>query len=166
MLHQARSGFAVLEAVISGPNNWRSGFGAILLDAQWLRSGFEAGFQVALERQHCQFEPVVAATWLQSSHFECTVASKWLQSNHFEHFVASKCQAAPVRGFEMASEHPFQAHSGCEVASEQLFRTHSGLEVAQMASVREIAMFLRRQMGTKPRDPQDLRDLPTPKRNY
>ena len=42
MLHQARSGFAVFEAVTSSPNNWRSGFGAILLDAQWLRSGFEA----------------------------------------------------------------------------------------------------------------------------
>ena len=42
MLHQAHSGFAVLEAVIWNPNNWRSGFGAILLDAQSLRSGFEA----------------------------------------------------------------------------------------------------------------------------
>ena len=41
MLHQARSGFAV-SAVTSSANNWRSGFGAILLDAQWLRSGFEA----------------------------------------------------------------------------------------------------------------------------
>ena len=58
-------------------------------------------------------------------------------------------QAAPVRGFEMASEQRFRAHSGCEVASEQPFRTHSGLEVAQLASVREIAVFLRRQVATK-----------------
>ena len=67
MLHQARSGFAVLEAVISSPNNWRSGFGAILLDAQWLRSGFEAAkasthripFEMASEqpfRVHSGFE--------------------------------------------------------------------------------------------------------------
>ena len=61
-------------------------------------------------------------------------------------------QVAPVRGFEVASEQPL--------------RTHSGIEVAQVASVREIAVVLRRQMATKPRDPRDLRDLPTPKRNY
>ena len=68
MLHQAHSGFAVLEAVIWSPNNWRSGFGAILL----MHNGFEValkqpeqahtGFEVALERQHCQFEPAVIAT--------------------------------------------------------------------------------------------------------
>ena len=69
-------------------------------------------------------------------------------------------------GFEMASEQPFRAHSGCEVTSEQPFRTHSGLEVAQVASVREIAVFLRRQVATKPRDPPDLRDPRGPKRNY
>ena len=67
MLYQARSGFAVLEAVISSLNNWRSGFGAILLDAQWLRSGFEAArasthripFEMASEqpfRVHSGFE--------------------------------------------------------------------------------------------------------------
>ena len=64
------SGFAVLETVISGPNNWQSGFGAILLDAvasKWLVAlkqpeQAHTGFEVALERQHCQFEPAVAAT--------------------------------------------------------------------------------------------------------
>ena len=75
-------------------------------------------------------------------------------------------QVAPVRGFEVASEQPCRAHSGCEVASEQPFRTHSGLEVAQVASVSEVAVFVRRQVATKPRDPRDLRDLPGPKRNY
>ena len=72
-------------------------------------------------------------------------------------------QVAPVRGFEVTSEQPFRAHSGCEVASEQPFRTHSGLEVAQVAPVREIAVFLRRQVARKLRN---LRDPPTPKRNY
>ena len=59
------------------------------------------GFEVALERQHCQFELAVALRKLQSSHFERTVAakwlkwllcvaSKWLESNHFEHVVASE----------------------------------------------------------------------------
>ena len=67
MLYQARSGFAVFEAVTSSPNNWRSGFGAILLDAQWLRSSFEAArastqripFEMASEqpfRVHSGFE--------------------------------------------------------------------------------------------------------------
>ena len=74
MLHQARSGFAVFEAVTSSPNNWRSGFGAILLDAQWLRSGFEAArasthripFEMASE------QPFRVPQWLRSG-FRATI---------------------------------------------------------------------------------------------
>ena len=73
-------------------------------------------------------------------------------------------------GFQMASEQPFRilfrAHNSFEVASEQPFRAHSGFEVAQMAPVREIAVFLRRQAATKPPNLRNLRNLRTPKRNF
>ena len=179
MLHQAHSGFAILEAIIWSPNSWRSAFGAILLDAQWLRSGFEAarasthrirsgfgeatlptracsGFEVASEqfRTHRGFK--VAS----EQPFEHIVASKCFQSNHFERRVASKW----LKWFLcVASEQPFRADSGFEVASEQPFRAHCGFEVAQVTPVREKAVFLRRHVAMKPRD---LRDLRTPKRNY
>ena len=68
MLHQARSGFAVLEAVIASLNNWRSGFGAILLDAQWLRSGFEVAISSA--------QPL----WLRGGFGEATSSAQWLLS--------------------------------------------------------------------------------------
>ena len=80
--------------------------------------------------------------------------------------LPSGFEVAPVGGFQMASEQPFRAHGGSDMASEQLFRAHSGFEVAQVASVREIAVFLRRQVATKPRNLPDPRDLRGPKRNY
>ena len=52
-------------------------------------------------------------------------------------------------GFEVASEQPFQAPCGFKVAPQQPFRAHSGFEVAQVASVCKIAVFPRRQVGTK-----------------
>ena len=100
MLHQARSGFAVLEAVISSPNNWRSGFGAILLDAQWLRS--EAG---RASTHRIPFEMASEQPFRVHSGFE--VASEqffWMRS-----------------GFEVALKQPEQAHTG--------FRVHNGFEV-------------------------------------
>ena len=75
-------------------------------------------------------------------------------------------QMAPVRGFEMASEQPFRAPSDFEVAPEEPFRAHIGFEVAQVAPVHEIAVFLRRQVATKLRNPRNLQNLPSPKRNY
>ena len=89
MLHQARSGFAVFEAVTSSPNNWRSGFGAILLDAQWLRSGVEAA-RASTHR-------------IRSGFGEATLSVR----------ACSGCDLVseqPFRvhsGFEVASEQPF-----------------------------------------------------------
>ena len=84
--------------------------------------------------------------------------------------IASELLFQAHSAFKVASEQtfgvPFPAHSGFEVASEQPFRALSGFEVAQVAPVREIAVFLRRQVATKLRDPRNPRNLPTPKRRY
>ena len=100
MLHQARSGFAVLEAVLPSPNNWRSGFGAILLDAQWLRSGFEAA---RASTHRIPLEMASEQPFRVHSGFE--VASEqffWMHS-----------------GFEAALKQPEQAQTGFEVALER-----------------------------------------------
>ena len=102
MLHQARSGFAVFEAVTSSPNNWQSGFGAILLDAQWLRSGFEAA--------------------RASTHrIPLKMASEQPFRVHSGFEVASEQPFLAHSGFEMLSEQPSRVHNGFEVASEQPF---------------------------------------------
>ena len=60
---------------------WMNGFKVVLKQPEQAHTGFE----VALEGQHCQFEPAV-----ESNHFEHIVASKCFQSNHFERIVASE----------------------------------------------------------------------------
>ena len=90
MLHQARSGFAVFETVTSSPNNWRSGFGAILLDAQWLRSGFEAA---RASTHRIPFEMASEQPFRVHSGFE----------------VASEQPFGEHNGFEVPSEQPFSS---------------------------------------------------------
>ena len=102
MLHQAHSGFAVLEAVIWSPNNWRSGFGGILLDARWLRSGFEAA-RASTHR-------------IRSGFGEAKMSVR----------ACSGCEVASEQPFRVHSA--FEVHSGFEVPSEQPFRAHSGFE--------------------------------------
>ena len=149
------SGFEVacgFEAARASTHRLRSGFGEATLPIRAC-----SGFEVASEqpfRAHSGFK--VAS----EQPFEHIVASKCFQSNHFERIVASKWLKWLLC---VASEQPFRAHSGFEVASEQPFRAHCGFEVAQVAPVREIAMFLRRHVATKPRDP---RNPQSPKRNY
>ena len=83
MLHQAHSGFAVLEAVIWSPNK------AILWDAQWLRSGFEAA-RASTNRIRSGFGEATLSVRARS---DCEVASEQPFRVH--------------SGFEVASEQPF-----------------------------------------------------------
>ena len=95
MLHQARSGFAVREAVISSPNNWRSGFGEATLPVRAC-----SGCEVASEqpfRLHSGFEVARVAP-----------------VRGFE--MASEQPFRAPSGFEVAPEQPFRGHGGFEVA--------------------------------------------------
>ena len=101
MLHQARGGFAVLETVISGPNNWQSGFGAILLDAQWLRSGL----------------------WLWSSQSKHTEASKWLWRGNIANsslqwlWGSFRAAISSAQWLQSCFRATFWAHNGLEMFS-------------------------------------------------